>query len=139
MFGSMCFPELQRLHSWVLGLPPPGAETTMNPAVFLSSAQHLWGLTPSCSGPLPLGSSFLFPENRQWGNMALTQLDECLATSALAWPIPESSFLSNFVLKVNYSSENIDLGFLFRHSHQPSGRLMCVRYHGPRDSRSKEC
>lgn len=41
--------------------------------------------------------------------MALTQLEECLATSALVWPIPESSFLFNFVLKVKYSSENIDV------------------------------
>lgn len=101
----MCFPELQGLHNWVLGLPSPGAETTTNPAVFLSSSQHLRGLTPSCYGPSPLGSSFPFPENRHWGDIVLTQLEECLATPALAWPIPESSFLSNFVLKVKYSSE----------------------------------
>ena len=37
------------------------------------------------------------------------------------------------------SQKNIDLCFLFRHCHQPSGRLMCVRYYGPRDPRSKEC
>lgn len=123
---------IRSLVSPLLGMKPP--------RTLLSSSPHLApsGTHSILRGPSPLGSSFPFPENRYWGDMALTQLEECLATSALAWPIPESSFLSNFVLKVKSSSENIDLCFLFRHSHQPSGRLMCVRYRGPRDPRSKE-